>query len=96
KGWIKSTDLDNYIDYELITETKRINKDIGAIYDSPFISGVTKKIDNLNGLKDTESQVTARAVTESGVWFQTEYKKNNLKKVGWIKSTDFFENDITK
>lgn len=96
KGWIKSTDLDNYIDYELITETKRINKDIGAIYDSPFISGVTKKIDNLNGLKDTESQVTARAVTESGVWFQTEYKKNNLRKIGWIKSTDFFENDLTK
>ncbi|MBO0487272.1 GW dipeptide domain-containing protein [Vagococcus fluvialis] len=96
KGWIKSTDLDDYIAYETLTETKKINTNIGAVYDSPYILGITKKINDLNGMMGEEVLVTARAETESGVWFQTEYKKNNLKKIGWIKSTDFFEKDLTK
>lgn len=87
-GWIKVNDLGEYYNYEILDTRMFANKHNGAVYDSPYVATSTKKIDDLNGVKDQILTIKATAETDRGIWYQADYVKNNKKKVGWIKSSD--------
>lgn len=88
--WVKSTDLSDYVDYEELNTRKLVNKNFGAIYDSPYMENQTIKIDSTSGLLNTSVSIKAVAKTSHGIWYESIYGNN---KKGWIKSTDL-ENEI--
>lgn len=86
-GWIKSVDVETYVNHEIINETKYVNKDFGSVYDKPYDGINTKNVDTLNGKINTQLTVTEKAETNYGLWFKT--------RLGWIKSVDLSDQLVT-
>ncbi|MEG2254790.1 MAG: GW dipeptide domain-containing protein, partial [Vagococcus sp.] len=76
QGWIKETDVEDYIGYENVTGRMLINKNYGSVYDSPYVEGKTKQVDNLNGMLNEIVTISAKANTNKGTWYQVKYTKN--------------------
>ncbi|MBO0487273.1 GW dipeptide domain-containing protein [Vagococcus fluvialis] len=86
-GWIKSTDIQDIIEEKETNQLLYVNIENGAVYDTPYTE-TTKKIGTTAGFKNKEFKVSKSAKTGYGVWCFGEYEQNNVKKFGWIKSTD--------
>ncbi|MBO0437464.1 GW dipeptide domain-containing protein, partial [Vagococcus fluvialis] len=85
EGWVKDTDLGEFTDFNQLNTRKIINKNVGALYDTPYVEGKTKRVGNLNGMKNQSVEVSAIATTKHGIWYESKLSNN---KKGWIKSTD--------
>lgn len=90
-GWIKVTDLEDYYNYKDLDTRMFINKNYGSVFDSPYVAGTTKKIDDLSGMQNQVITITAKATTQRGTWYQARYTRNRKVIIGWIKSVDLFE-----
>ncbi|MBO0477351.1 SH3-like domain-containing protein, partial [Vagococcus sp. DIV0080] len=83
-GWIKSVDLEaETVNIEAYTNKGIINKNYGAVYESPYIPGVSEK-DTLVGLQEEVVTIKSKSQTNSGLWYESTYKKNGVTKSGWI------------
>ena len=87
-GWIKSTDLSYYTNYSKDNGLMYVNKNDGAVYDEPYRSGITKKIDNLKNMQNVPFTYTEKATTDYGIWYKGYFYRGNQKVEGWVKSTD--------
>ena len=90
-GWIKSVDLGEYTNYSKLNTRKFVNKNYGSVYDTPYVSGVAKEIDNLNGMKNKVVSISGKASTNYGVWYEVSYFKGPRIVTGWIKETDLVD-----
>ncbi|MGX6962761.1 GH25 family lysozyme [Vagococcus xieshaowenii] len=89
-GWIKSTDISQYINSQNINKTLKIGNERGAVYQSAYVAG-TKKIGETNGFASKAFKVTKKMTTPYGIWFHGSYKQGGKSKTGWIKSCDLEE-----
>ena len=87
-GWVKSTDLDKNYAYTTESDTYTVIQPRGAIYDSPYNDGHTKRIGLTSDLKTKSIKVTKSVRTPSGLWYESQFNLNGKTVTGWIKSTD--------
>lgn len=87
-GWIKSTDLSYYTNYEVAEGQFYINKDYGEVYNEPYRKDSTKTITDLKGMQNVPFVYTEKATTDYGTWYKGSFYKNKKKVTGWVKSTD--------
>ncbi|MGX4686642.1 GH25 family lysozyme [Vagococcus sp. JNUCC 83] len=88
-GWIKSTDT---LKKEVVSGKLYVNKDYGDVYDSAYEYGKSKKIDNLNNMKNVPFSYKSKVTNEYGIWYEGEFIKNGKPVKGWVKETDLNKN----
>lgn len=84
-GWVKSTDT---LKKEVVSGTLYVNKDYGDVYDSAYVRGRSKKVDNLNNMTNVPFSYKSKVINEYGTWYEGEFIKNKKTIKGWIKETD--------
>lgn len=95
-GWLKSTDLGDYSNYENTTGLFYASKDYGVVYNEPYQGTSTKKVNDLIGMQNIPFAYTAKATTSYGTWYKGTFKKNGKDVTGWVKSTDLSPDYISK
>lgn len=93
-GWIKSQDLTDVINQKNNKQRFFVNKDYGAVYDTPYTE-TSRKVDNTSNFVANQFDGTKEARTGYGLWHYGSYKKGNITKYGWIKSVDLDKEKTT-
>ncbi|WP_158563505.1 MULTISPECIES: GH25 family lysozyme [Vagococcus] len=88
KGWIKSTDITLYHDYENVSGKFYVNKDVGVVYDRAYDGENTRKVNDLRNMQNVIFSYTEKATTDFGIWYKGTFIKNGQNVTGWIKSVD--------
>ncbi|MGY3703562.1 hypothetical protein BW731_09275 [Vagococcus martis] len=91
-GWIKSTDLSYYHDYETTSGAFYLNRSYSEVYNEPYRGSQTNRIDQLRNMDNGYFTYTEKATTSYGTWYKGTIIRNGKKVNGWVKSTDLSNN----
>ncbi|WEG73618.1 GW dipeptide domain-containing protein [Vagococcus intermedius] len=92
EGWLRSSELVNFIAHNKLDDTMIINKETAVLYSRAYIPGA-KNLGRTAGAKGKVADVTEEATTAYGHWYKVSYEQGEQIRSGWLKSTDLDVNE---